>query len=172
MNDCVAVLALAEEMAESVRRGRLEEGFIACRTGDKTVKEGSFCTGDDECIIGLPACENGKPFASFHTHETHGLQGRAAEALLVPSPKDLEADREVGVKVGCVGGNLNDGTGLVWCFPTDRDVAKITDIVAQMNEVLEMHPFAVEGKLTELVDEYLKAGRPCSVLRFKVGSDG
>lgn len=168
MNDCVAVLALAEEMAESVRRGHLEEGFIACRGDGKTVKEGSFCTGDDECIIGLPACEVGKPFASFHTHETHGLQGRAAEALLVPSAKDVEADKEVGVSVGCVGGNLNDGTGLVWCFPTNRDAAKIAAIVAQMNEVLEMHPFTVEGKLTELVDEYLKVGRPCSVLRFKV----
>lgn len=169
-DDCVSVLRLAEEMAEAVRGGRFEEGFIVCREKDgKTVKQGSLCMGNDECVITLPACPTGKPFASFHTHVTHDLVGKAAQAMLVPSPKDIEADRTAQVEVGCIGGKLNDGTGIVSCFPTDRDAGVAKDIVNRMNDALERHPFTIERHLSELLDEYYdRLGKPCSVVRFRL----
>ena len=170
MSDCVAVLRMAEEMADAVQNRRREEGFILCREKDgRTVKQGALCVGNDECLIDLPACGTGKPFASFHTHVTHDLVGKAAQGMLVPSPKDIEADRKAGVEVGCIGGDLNDGTGMVWCFPTDRNVGAAKDVVAHMNEAMDKHPFTIERRMAELLDEYFeRVGKPCSTVRFRL----
>ncbi len=157
-------------MVEAVREGRFEEGFIVCRDErGRALRKGASCLGEDECLIDLPACDGGKPVASFHTHATHDLQGKAAQAMLIPSAKDIESDRKAGVQVGCIGGKLNDGTGMVWCFPTDRDAQVAQQVIDRMNAALEAHPFTIERKAVELLDEYLSAvGKPCSLLRFRL----
>lgn len=167
---CLDVLQAAAEMADAVRQGRHEEGFILCRSdGARVVRKGASCLGEDECLIDLPACDDGKPFASFHTHTTHDLQGKAAQAMLVPSAKDIEADRKAGVQVGCIGGSLNDGTGMVWCFPTDRDPKAAQSVIDRMGVAIQEHPFTIERKAVELLDEYLGVvGKPCSLLRFRL----
>lgn len=133
-----------------------------------------------------PLCpQGGRPVLSFHTHSTkpplvdmileeNPFVGEMAKVALLPSGKDLEADVEIGAGVGCIGGDLNDGTGFVWCFTSfvdspEREKARtsVKALQKRLTEVLKKNKAKREpGLLALLVDYFDAVQAPCFELRL------
>lgn len=189
MTDCLEALTLVEDMVELIRTTKEgERGFVACKK--ETLEIGARCSGDDNhCTLVPPACPSGgRPVVSFHTHATKAspmtlllgedpFVGENAKAVLLPSSKDLAADVEVGVDVGCIGGRLNDGTALVWCFrsfldatPTERDIARaqVELLQERVREALK-NPAERGTLLASVLQDYLESvAKPCLELRLPI----
>jgi hypothetical protein len=188
MQNCARALDLLDEMLKLTKEanGHGEQGFVGCSTEGGRLVVGARCADPgDHCTVQGPMCPGGgTPKLSFHSHSTaptlvealsdgNPFVGDAAKVALLPSVKDIVADGELGVDIGCVGGPLNDGTSLLWCFwrgeaAPSKD--KVQDFQERVKSMLLMHP-AVElsprERLMSFLDEYVtKISAPCMELRL------
>lgn len=174
--ECLEALALLDEMLSRIQDtppGE-EKGFVAC-TKDGQLLLGATCDDDGfNCTLREKPCKEGEPVFSFHTHTTKvtlvaALAGndemfsRAERLALMPSSKDVNADRQLGVAYGCVGGQRSDESAAIVCFPrrdvTDETVEKVARITGAARKIV---PGVTDNTIPDLLDEYFEAvGRPC-----------
>ncbi len=187
--ECVPALKFVDEMLRLVLEtdGDKEQGFVVCENAGGLSVGGRCADPGDHCTLKSPPCPGGgRPLFSFHTHSTapptsltdfvlggSPLTGEDAKVLLLPSSRDIEADADLGARVGCVGGKLNDGTGLVWCFrgfadatPSERDLAraKVEALQLRLSEALKKGE--AERVVDVLVDYFVSVQAPCLELRL------
>ena len=193
MVECTSALIFLDEIlrliAEADNDGG-EHGFVACEK-DHGLSIGSRCSDPgNHCTVKAPVCPEGhRPAFSFHTHSTkptlmdivageNPFLGETAKVALLPSTKDLAADADVGSKFGCVGGTLNDGTQLVWCFnsftaeaPADRDAARnrVDVLQKRLPAILKKDRAERDAELLSILADYFTSvGTPCLELRLQV----
>jgi len=103
---CEAVIQRLEEMMDLVAESP-ERGFVLCADEGDLYARDAKCERD-ACIVEYPICpEVSNPIASFHTHP----KGTS----VMPSDKDVKADKEAGVFVSCIGVDQGDGMGRIRC---------------------------------------------------------
>lgn len=187
VDNCARALDVLDEMLKLTKEanGHGEQGFVGCATPEGKLVVGARCSDPgNHCTVKGPVCPSGsEPKLSFHTHSAaptlldavagNPFFGDAAKVALLPSVKDVVADAELGVDIGCIGGPLNDGTSLVWCFwrgkstPPKEKVQEFQDRVkAMLLKPPAMQP-STTGPLMSFLEEYLtKISAPCMELRL------
>ena len=216
MKNCARALDLVDEMLALTKQaaGRGEQGFVGCATPQGKLVVGARCADSgNHCTVKGPVCPGGgEAKLSFHTHSSgpsvmdfltgiNPFVGDAAKVALLPSVKDIVADEELHVDVGCVGGPLNDGTSLLWCFwrngsaePPEPGAQSLKDRVGEFQEKVKTRlkiqeqmggafpltgmaphhtPQALRADLLKYVDEYLTTiSAPCIEVRLPLEQAG
>lgn len=188
MVECQDALRFLREMFTLIEETdmKAEQGFVVCER-DRDLTIGARCADPgSHCTVKPPLCpEGGRPVLSFHTHSTrpplinvvlgeNPFKGETAKAALLPSGKDLAADMEIGTQVGCVGGNLNDGTGLVWCFTSfinssekEKAKSRVEALQKELTGILKTNESKREPRLLGLLVDYFDSVQvPCLELRL------